>query len=146
MADGIYYTQADYTARWGDQELVRVTDEDGTGQPDPFTFEQAAADASATVDSYLAGRYPLPLAEPFPRILKAMAGALVRELLHTQFPTETVTREADRARAQLRDLSTGKAKLLLETGEEAPLPQNASSGIAWSAPPRVFTADVLDKF
>lgn len=142
----IYYTQADYISRWGDQELIRLTDEDGTGQPDSFTFDQAAADASADVDAYLAGRYPLPLAEPFPRVLKSIAGALIREKLHSQFPTEQVTREADLARKQLRDLATGTAKLLLDTGAEAPLPVNAATGIAWSAPDRVFTDEVLAKF
>lgn len=142
----IYYTQADYISRWGDQELIRLTDEDGTGQPDSFTFDQAAADASADVDAYLAGRYPLPLAEPFPRVLKSIAGALIREKLHSQFPTEQVTREADLARKQLRDLATGTAKLLLDTGAEAPLPVNAATGITWSAPDRVFTDEVLAKF
>lgn len=146
MAAGIYYTQADYIARWGDAELIRITDADGTGQPDSFTFDQAAMDASADVDAYLAGRYPLPLAEPFPRVLKSVAGALVREKLHSEYPTDTVTREADLARRQLRDLATGTAKLLLDTGEEAPLPANGGTGIAWSAPDRVFTSDVLAKY
>lgn len=146
MVAGIYFTQTDYGSRWGDAELIRLTDEDGTGQPDSFAFDRATADASADVDSYLAGRYPLPLAEPFPRVLLSIAGALTREKLHGEFPTETVTREADRARKQLADLSTGKAKLLLETGEEAPLPVDGGSGIVWSAPARVFTSEVLDKF
>lgn len=147
MPAGIYYTQADYIARFGDQELVRLTDEDSTGQPDSFAFDRAAADASADIDAYLASRYPLPLADPLPRALTSIAAALTREKLHGQFPTETVTKEADRARKLLGDLSTGKAKLLLDTGAEAPLPQNVATGItAVVGSDRVFTAEVLAKF
>lgn len=148
MAEGIYYTEADYIERWGEQELLRLTDGDGDGVPDSGAFLRAATDASADVDLYLATRYAIPLSDPPPRIVVSITGALTREKLHSQFPTETVTREADLARKQLLDLSNGRATLLLDTGAESPANAAATgSGIMVSTGmPQVFTADKLARY
>lgn len=147
MAAGIYYTQADYEARWGADELVRLTDADGDGIADPDTFARAVADASADVDAYLGVKYQLPLAAPLPRVVKSIAAALVREKLHGTYPTETVTQEADRARRQLRDLSTGTAKLTVDdTGAEADTGSPGVSGIRIASAARVFGADQLARY
>lgn len=147
MAEGLYYSQAQYIATWGMDEALRLTDEENSDVPDSDAFERAIADASADIDSYLAGRYALPLAEPVPRVITSIAAALTREKLHGTFPTDTVTRQADLARKQLADLSAGRAKLVDAAGVQPSqqLPPSAS-GITYSAPPRVFSADKLNRY
>lgn len=145
MAEGLYYTQADYVDRYGLEEAVRITDTTGSGVPDAGAFDSAIADVSADMDTYLSSRYALPL-QPVPRVLKSIAAALVREKLHTQFPTDSVTREADLARKQLRDLATGTARLVLETGTEPEPQSSGGNAIRASAPARTFTADKLAGF
>lgn len=145
MAEGLYYTQVDYVERFGLEEAIRITDESGAGEPDTTAFESAIADVSADMDAYLSSRYALPF-DPVPRALKSIAAALVREKLHTQFPTDTVTREADLARKQLRDFATGLARLVVKTGEApAPAPTGGDA-IRVSAPARTFTADKLASY
>ena len=145
MAESLYYTLAEYLERFGEAEAIRITDAEGAGVPDEYVFAQAVEDASADMDAYLAGRYPLPLPS-IPRVLKSVAAALVREKLHGTFPTETVTLEADRARKLLRDLASGTAKLVLEDGDEPETASPGPSGVLVSAPARVFTAETLAKF
>lgn len=147
MAEGLYYSQEQYIAAWGMDEALRLTDEEGNEVPDANAFTRAIADASADIDSYLAGRYALPLAAPVPRVITSIAAALTREKLHGTFPTDTVTKQADLARKQLRDLAQGVAKLVdaagVQPSQELP---SSNSGIQVSAPPRVFTADKLARY
>lgn len=146
MAEGLYYTQQQYLDAFGEDEALRLTDEGNTGIPDADAFTRAITDASADIDSYLAIRYALPLAEPVPRVIVSIAQALVREKLHGTFPTDTVTKQADLARKALRDLSTGTAKLVDAAGVQPSQTVASASGIRVSAPARVFSAEKLARY
>lgn len=148
MAEGLYLTKDEYVARFGEPEAIRVTDDQRTGQIDDEAMNRAIADASADIDSYLAGRYALPLSPSVPRVVVSLAAALTREKLHVAFPTEAVTGAADRARKQLLDYSTGKAVLVGVDGlaPEAGSTGGGPSGIRVIAPGRTFTSDVLNSF
>ena len=58
----MYCTQADIEERFGQAELVQLTDRARTGQVDVTTVARAIADASAEIEGYLATRYSLPFA------------------------------------------------------------------------------------
>lgn len=146
MAQGLYYTQQQFIDAHGLDEALRLTDEDGAGIPDADAFTTAIADVSADIDSYLAGRYTLPLAEPVPRVITSIAAALVREKLHGTFPTDAVTRQADQARKQLGDLATGKAQLVDVGGAQPDQGVSTASGIRVMGPARVFSADKLARY
>lgn len=58
----MYATVQELETRLGGAEaLVTLADRDGDGVADAELVERALADAAAEIDSYLAGRYALPL-------------------------------------------------------------------------------------
>lgn len=67
-----YATSQDIIDRYGNDLLLIIADRDNDGIADAVAIEQAAADADAEIDAYLAGRYQLPMAE-VPGVLKRVA-------------------------------------------------------------------------
>ncbi|WP_028535607.1 gp436 family protein [Paludibacterium yongneupense] len=56
-----YAIQDDMVNRFGEDEVVALTDRSQSGQIDATVLAGALDDASAEIDTYLAGRYTLPL-------------------------------------------------------------------------------------
>jgi phage gp36-like protein len=127
-----YATQADLIARFGAEELVELTDRAEAQTIDANAVTAALADADATIDGYLAGRYAVPVV-PVPPLLLRLAADITRYLLHGKAAPDTVRRAYDDALKLLRDLSSGSAVL---TGVAAPAP-----GASPAAPPA--TADFV---
>lgn len=68
-----YATVADMVSRYGETEVLRFSAGDGP-LPEaivPARIEQAIADASALIDSYLRGAYVVPLAAPPTDLVRA---------------------------------------------------------------------------
>lgn len=63
-----YAAQTDMEARFGEQDVIMLTDRDDTGEINGTVLQQALDDAGAVIDSYLAARYDLPFTE-VPRVL-----------------------------------------------------------------------------
>ena len=110
-----YATPQDLIDRFGETELLDLTDLAGIGVVDEAKISAAVAEADAEIDSYLRGRYALPLA-PVPKLLTRLACELVRESLHTNAPSDTVKGRAEAARRLLRDISSGKSHLAFASG------------------------------
>ncbi|PHY20812.1 DUF1320 domain-containing protein [Caulobacter sp. BP25] len=99
---------------------------------------QGALDrASATLDSYFATRFTVPLA-PVPDIVATNACILAREELDRQ-GRDFVLKAADRVRAWAKDVAAGRATLGVTAGS-AQDPETTSGGAAVliDAPDRVF--------
>lgn len=73
----MYCTKADLLLRFDEDEITRITDVDGNGLIDEDVLQRAIDDASSEIDSYLIGRYALPLVEP-PKDLIRKACDMVR--------------------------------------------------------------------
>jgi phage gp36-like protein len=131
-----YAAAADLIARYGEEELIQLSDRLGDGVMDAAVIDQALADAGAVIDGYLAGRYTLPLA-PVPAILTGYACDLARERLYKDAAPEIVAKRADDARKFL--VLAGQGKLGLGVQPEPAV----SGGPAWSAPGRTFDTDTL---
>lgn len=56
-----YATQADIVAYLGEREVIALTDRDNLGYLDEAVLASALVDASAEIDTYLVGRYQVPL-------------------------------------------------------------------------------------
>ena len=117
----MYASVADMLSRFGEQDLILLTDREGRAESiDNNVLEQALNDASAEIDGYLAGRYPLPLAH-VPTILNRLCCDIARYSLSTEHAPEPVEK---RYQAALRFLtSVGKGELQLglsDDGEAAP--------------------------
>lgn len=140
-SDTLYIEPLAYVHRFGLEEAVRLTDEHGLGRIDKRVLWAAITDATAEVDSYLAGRYVVPMA-PVPTTIIAVTADLARERLHAlSGASESVTQRAAAARRQLKDLAAGVARLPGATqqssGSDTPLVD---------APARVFTRDTMAGF
>lgn len=116
-----YCTATDYAARYGEDELIQRTDRLGTGVMDTVVFDQAAADADAEIDGYLAGRYTLPLAG-VPSILVRLACDIVRYRLFIDKAPEEVRKRYEDARRLLENLAAGRITLGLPGAGPAPVP------------------------
>ncbi len=105
-----YATQADMIARFGEPELIQLTDRQGLGVIDATVLDQALFDADVQIDAHLAGRYSLPL-DPVPAVLVPFACDLARLALYTDAAPETVQKRADKATRFLELVAKGTIQL-----------------------------------
>ncbi len=105
-----YAAQQDLVDRFGEQELIQLSDRANVGSIDAAVIGKALADADELIDSYIAARAALPLATVPARLVR-VAGDVARYYLHADAPTEQVRRAYTDATAWLRDVSLGKATL-----------------------------------
>lgn len=111
---------------------------------DDVRISAALDNASATIDTYLSGRYTLPL-DVVPRTVQQAAIDLAREELDRS-GRDFVKAAADRVRAWLKDISRGMAVIGGgQPGVDTPTDPPASS-ILVAGPARVFTDDSLARF
>ncbi|MBI1214548.1 MAG: DUF1320 domain-containing protein [Alphaproteobacteria bacterium] len=136
-----YATQGDMVTRYGEDQLIELTDraDPPAGVIDAAIMAAALADADAKINAYISRRYTLPLAET-PALLRQTAEAISYFIL-SRGRHSTQDREAyDDALKQLADLGTGAATLNIPTGEE---PASSAARAAETGPGRVFSRDSL---
>ena len=141
LGDGQYCTLANLVARYGDIELVQLTN-----PTDPaavtvaaLRVDDEAADIDALINAKLAARYTLPLAS-VPRVLRNIACDLVRARLYEDRITDRVA-ERERAALKLLDqIAKGDVSLGLD---DAAQPTPSSDGPTFTTPARVFSRDRL---
>lgn len=73
-------------------------------------IQRALQDAEQTINSYLAGRYQLPLSNA-PEVLERIAGQLARYFLYDDNPTDQVKELYKDSLKFLEGVSTGKVQL-----------------------------------
>lgn len=127
-----YATHADMTARFGEPDLILLTERSDSPQDVINTdiLEQAINDASAEIDGYLAGRYTLPLAV-VPSVLKRICCDVARYFLGTDNAPEHVT---ERYKNAIKFLSAvGKGELSLGVSDSGAKAQTDDTAIMQSA-------------
>jgi len=105
-----YLSTTGYIDRYGEDELIQLTDRLGAGTVDAAVFERAAGDAAAEIDGYLAGRHALPLAH-VPPLLVRIAGDIVRHRLYADAAPEEVRKRYEDARRLLESIANGRVSL-----------------------------------
>jgi len=100
-----YATRIDLEERYGEEELAQRE-----AVLRPGAVERALADADAEIDSYVGGRYALPLS-PVPVTIVRVACAVARYYLLGDSVTEQARKGYEDARAFLRDVQAGRASL-----------------------------------
>ena len=132
-----YCTLADLVDRYGETEVLQLTDRNHDGIADTQVLDPVFADVDALIDAHLASRYALPLSS-VPRVLVRLACDLVREMLMmaggARLDSESAEkRAADAARGILRDLSKGLVSIGLPVPTaSAGSVQMETGGRAWS--------------
>jgi len=139
-----YALQSDIVTLYGQNSLV-VADHDRDGIPDSAAVTRALAAASDEIDTYLAARYTLPLAE-VPGFLKTLTVdiALYRLALSAEVLSDEHRRRYDDALGHLRRIAEGKAALVF-----TPVPPvegqpdvSAAQPIVSGGPAKLFTRDL----
>lgn len=121
-----YCTLTDLVSRYGEGEIMALVDRDRDGVADAALVDGVLADVDAEIDTYLAGRYALPLSET-PRVLVRIACELARERLMmangARLDSDAPERRAaEGSRATLRDIARGT----LTIGTPVPAPGGGS--------------------
>jgi phage gp36-like protein len=140
----LYATKQNMIDRFAEQELIQLTDRANppAGAIDDTVLNKALADADATINDHLQGRYALPLSV-VPLSLERMACELARYYLYDDHPTDTVRTKYEDAIKFLEAVSKGVIKLGVDAQDQsAPVvgtPQTA-------APERQFNQETLKDF
>lgn len=121
-----YATLQNLIDRFGEVELIQLTDRQNLGIVDATVVSRALSDADARINGYLAVRYALPLSVPLPTELERLACDIARYALHEERVTEIVGKRYEDAIALLRDVASGRAELGLNNTANKP----ASSSLA----------------
>jgi len=137
-----YATQQDLVDRFGSDELIQLTDRANVGTIDSTVVNRVLGDADAEINGYLAGQYALPLAT-VPAVLVRLACDIARYQLSADRVTEAVRDRYKDSVAMLSKIARGEVQLGVATGQ-APAPTD--SGIAYSAPDRVFSSNTLSDY
>ena len=122
-----YAAIADLIARYGEDELIQLTDRTGSGAVGTAIAQRALDDAEAEVNGYLAVRHALPLAS-VPPLLARITCDIARYRLWDDRASEEVRARYEDARRVLEALAAGRVTLGVT-------PPDAPSGPAPSAQP-----------
>ncbi|MBA1445877.1 MAG: DUF1320 domain-containing protein [Chromatiales bacterium] len=134
-----YCTQQDLIDRFGEDELIQLTDRNDLGMIDSAMVDAATNRSDNKIDRYCRDRYILPL-NPAVDVLD-IACDLSRFYLYEDNTTEEVEKRRDQALTDLRDIATGRQKL------SAAIATTGSSGMPeFQTGTRVFSRDTLDGF
>lgn len=129
-----YATVADLKKRYGEDDLLdlaRLSD----GRLDETKVEESLEDASQTIDSYLAGRYPLPL-NSIPAVLVRHCCYLARYFLEKNRATEQARQDYEDSIRFLEKVASGAISLGLSDSGETVESDNTvvmeSGGSVWA--------------
>lgn len=115
-----YATQTDMTDRYGETELIQLTDRTGAGVINVTVLNQALADADAEIDAYLAGRYTIG-EDSVPLVLKRAACDIARCNLYSDAAPDLIVTRRKEAVRLLENIAKGTVNLGLDSaGATAP--------------------------
>ncbi len=136
-----YTTRAEMIERFGERELIQLTDRSGAGIIDEAVLSRAMADADAEIDGYLRERYALPLAA-VPPVLARLAANIARYNLYDEMAPEEPRRRYEDAVRTLKAIAKGEVHLGLPTGGAAP----AVGAPKVAGPARTFSRNGLRSY
>lgn len=101
-----YCTLQDLRDRYGDDELIQLTDRANLGTIDQAVIDRAISDADGEIDSYLGGRFDAPL-DPVTKSLTRIACDITRYYLYDDAATDTVSKRYDDAVKFIKAIGKG---------------------------------------
>lgn len=125
-----YCTVADLIARFGEIEIAQLTDPEDRETVNEAVVQAAITDASGEIDSYLGGRYALPIIDAVPDMLRAGCMDLARYRLYDDHSPEVVTQRRNDFVTWLNRVAMGHVQLPLS----APATDALTHSVAYSDP------------
>ncbi|MDQ0454651.1 gp436 family protein [Rhizobium paknamense] len=140
-----YCTKQDLIERFGERELIQLTDRatPPAGAMDDTIIARAIADATALADGYIGKAYSLPLVT-VPEVLVKLTADVARYYLHFKGVERDspIQRSHDQALSYFRDVARGIVQLIeTETGETPPV--SGGGQVKVVAPDRTFSRKTL---
>ena len=136
-----YATVQDMIARFGEPEMIQLTDPDAQAAVQPARIELKLQDAHALADGYLGRVYALPLAGcakptgvgavehvPPPQLTRIVCDVARYYLYDDLAPESEVYRRFKTATAELQAIADGRARLVCPWGGEPGAPANGAIG------------------
>ena len=137
-----YCTQQNLIDRFGEPELIQLTDRAGTlGAIDSAIVAAAIADADAEIDSYLTD-YTLPLS-PVPANFERLACDIARYYLYEDQMIDIVQERYKNAVRYLEQVASGKITLSVDASGSAPA---VADGVEFTAAESIFSRDTLSGY
>ncbi len=135
-----YATRAQMISRFGEPQLIALTDRlpPLTGAIVDSVLDQALADASGEIDTYLAARYAVPLAT-VPEVIERICCQIAHYYLHAQVATPKVEADHKWATQLLRAIAAGDAAI--GTTDAGATQAPAGDAVQFAAPQRVFARE-----
>ncbi|MCK9193865.1 MAG: DUF1320 family protein [Nevskia sp.] len=134
-----YATREDYISRFGATELLQLVDRDRDGLEDAGVLDNAIADASAEIDTYLVSRYALPLI-PIPPVLVRVCCDITRYRLFDDRALDEVRNRYTDAVKYLTNIANGTIKLGLDP---SPATNGDDPSPDFTTGDRVFSSTLL---
>jgi phage gp36-like protein len=136
----MYVDKAQMIERFGETELIQLTDRDGSaGAIVAAVLERAIGDAQAEIDAYLrTAGYVVPL-DPVPELVSRIAADLARYYLYDKQATDEVAKRYEHQVKLLQRIADGDVSLGAGAGGSPGAAQTTSIE-------RVFTRDGLCDF
>jgi phage gp36-like protein len=139
-----YASAQSMMSRFGEPEMIALTDRTGADAVDDAVLGQALADSGTLIDGYLASRYTLPLAV-IPGMLELLACDIARYKL-AERPTEEMRKRFDDAIGWLEKVAAGKIGLGVDQAGQEPPEAGGAVGVVFTSRGRVFSADSLGDY
>ncbi len=136
-----YASTQDMIDRFGQTELLELTDRERSGLIDQTVLQRALDDAGDELDTYVGNRYTLPLAQVPPVLVRLACDVARYRLYDDQAPPEIRTRYQDVV-ALMGKVASGAISLGLDTN----MPQAAADRPQVQAPPRTLTTESLSDY
>lgn len=139
-----YCTLQQLTDRFGEKMLRQLTDRatPAAGAIDEAVVDRALADADATINGYLAGRYKLPLEET-PALVADIAQSITIYKLHGSVVAEKIDTDYQDAIRRLREIASGVVRLDVAGVEPA---SSGTEGVRVTDREREMTPENLKGF
>lgn len=139
-----YTTQAKIATLIRDDELLRLTDEDGSGEVEATVVDAAIEAADLEIDAYLGERFSLPLS-PVPSILSILSAKMAVYNLYlnaAEGPPEQWKNEHENALKLLAKVAKGELSL----GVSDPDAAGAGTPVEIASSDRIFSRDKMKGF
>ena len=136
-----YCTQQDLIDRFGEDEIIQLTDRADVGAVDATVVGLALADGFELINGYVGKVYNLPLALT-PDLLVKLNADIARFYLYKDDPLETVRDAYKDAVKTLTDIAGGR--VVLDVGGVEP--SSNVSTVMISGPDRIFTRKTMEGF
>lgn len=122
----MYASAQDIIDRYGNEQLLLLTDRDGNQAADTEVVDQALTDASAEIDTYIAAKYAMPLASvPASLVRPCVDIAVYRLAADRDLGTEEHRLRYEDAIAYLKRIAKGDVSLGLAK------PPKSSNGVVF---------------